>query len=310
VKVIYGRGLDFLASSQQEDGSWPSGQSGGGITGLCLMAFLAHGEDPNYGPYQAVIRRAVLSILQGQEPSSGYIPNSMYHHGFAMLALAEAYGAVDESRLGPGTRGPAERPTIGQALRRAVRCAVAAQQRNNFGGWRYSPTSPDADTSVTGAVMMGLLAARNAGLDVPDESVDKGLAYLRTSTDESGVVAYSGGVGGFGESMNRSAITTLVLAVARRQEWPQFQATRRYITDRLEHEAAAHPFYFRYYMAQALFQTDYDAWIGWSRDNTRILRQLQRDGGGFPSNHGPAYGTAMSLLSLALEFRFLPIYER
>ena len=28
------------------------------------------------------------------------------------------------------------------------------------------------------------------------------------------------------------------------------------------------------------------------------------------SDYGPAYGTSMSLLALALNYRFLPIYER
>ena len=45
VKQIYERGLDYLASEQQQDGSWSGGQQGSGITGMCLMAFLAHDAD-------------------------------------------------------------------------------------------------------------------------------------------------------------------------------------------------------------------------------------------------------------------------
>ena len=94
---------------------------------------------------------------------------SMYHHGFAMLGLAEAYGAVDERNLWPDGKGPR---SIGQALELAVRAAVTSQKKNSLGGWRYSPDANDADTSVSGAVLVGLLAARNAGIEVPD-AVDR-----------------------------------------------------------------------------------------------------------------------------------------
>ena len=60
VKLVYERGLKYLATTQQEDGSWTGGQEGGGITGLGLMAFLASGEDPNFGRYADNIRRATV----------------------------------------------------------------------------------------------------------------------------------------------------------------------------------------------------------------------------------------------------------
>ena len=117
------------------------------------MAFLASGEDPNYGRYAVPIRRAICSIIRQQDAKTGYFPNSMYHHGFGMLALSEAYGMVDESLLWQG-----EKPvrSIAQALDLAIRCAATAQKKNRWGGWRYSPDATDADTSVTGAVLMGI----------------------------------------------------------------------------------------------------------------------------------------------------------
>ena len=308
VKMIYDRGLKYLNAAQQADGSWAGGQKGGGVTGLCLMAFLASGEDPNFGQYGLNVRKAIRNIINSQNSKTGYIPNSMYHHGFAMLALSEAYGAVDETLLWDDNSR--DNRTIGEALELAVRCAVTAQKNNRQDGWRYSPTSTDADTSVSGAVLMGLLAARNAGVEVPDSSIDRALLYFRGSTSETGMVAYTGGIGGFGESMNRSAIGTLVMAVGKRKDWPQFTATTEHIVTRLDHQETGHPFYFRYYMAQALFQADFDAWTSWKRENTIILRGMQASDGSFNSGYGTAYGTAMSLLSLALEFRFLPIYER
>lgn len=309
VDAVYERGLEYLSSSQNEDGTWRS-RSEHGITGLCLMALLASGEDPNFGKYRHNVKRAVRAIIMGQDRGTGFIPNSMYHHGFAMLALAEAYGAVDEDTLWDGSEPENMRRTIAETLENAIQLAVKAQQTNRWGGWRYSPTSTDADTSVTGCVLMGLLACRNAGLPVPDEVLETALGYMRRNSASSGFVAYSGGIGGGGESMARSAVATLVYAVGHKRDWTEYDATLGHITERLDHRETAHTHYFYYYMAQALFQGDTDAWSIWNRKMARFLADQQADDGSFTGSYGEAYGTAMSLLALALNYRFLPIYER
>lgn len=310
VRMMYERGLNYLAKSQQEDGSWPSGY-GQGIGGICMLAFLANGEDPNFGTHSVVIRRALRGIIGSQNASTGYIPSSMYCHGFGMLALAEAYGSVDESQLWPESNNKAGKRSIGEALELAVRAAVTAQKNNQVGGWRYSPQDTSADTSVSGAVLVGLLAARNAGVEVPDQCIDRALEYYRSVTSDNGTVAYSGGMGGMGQSMNRSSIATLVYSIGKRKSWKEYDATLTHITGRLEHQESSYPFYFRYYMSQALFQGDFDAWTKWKRENTRVLKEMQLDDGSFQGGQGgPQYSTAMALLSLALDYRFLPIYER
>ncbi|MDB6155533.1 MAG: hypothetical protein JWL90_3986 [Chthoniobacteraceae bacterium] len=305
VDRIYERGLTWLAAAQSPEGNWKGSNEGCGVDGICLMAFLASGEDPNFGRYAPTIRRAVRAIISKQDEKTGYLPDSMYHHGFGMLALAEAYGVVDESLLWEG--GKAVRG-IAQTLDLAIRCAATAQKKNRWGGWRYSPDAVDADTSVTGAVLMGLLASRNAGMEISDEMVNSAMEYMRRSTGKDGSVAYSGGFGGMGGSMNLTAVSALVGAVSKSKETEQYKASLKRLMDNLEsRENGSYAEYFRYYMAQALFQGDYEAWQKWNAARVRELHELQRDDGGFG---GGAYGTGMSLLALALNYRFLPIYER
>jgi hypothetical protein len=307
VETMYERGLAWLAANQGQDGSWQGNQTGPGVDGICLMAFLAGGEDPNFGRHAAAIRRAIRGIMQKQNGETGYFPQSMYHHGFAMLALAEAYGAVDETTLWEGGKAPR---SIAEALQLAIRCSATAQKKNRWSGWRYSPDATDADTSVTGAVLMGLMAARNAGMDVPDETLNAGMEYMRRSTARDGSVAYSGGFGGMGGSMNLSAVAALVGAVSRSKETEQYQASLKRLTENLEGGGTMtreYIEYFRYYMAQALFQGDYASWKKWNEGAVRELHDAQTADGAFPNG---GYGTGMSLLAVALNYRFLPIYER
>lgn len=309
VRELYDRGLQYLVKTQSEAGDWQGGQQGPGITGMCLMVMLASGEDPNFGPYSNNVRKALRSIINAQDAQTGIIGNAhgMYHHGFAMLGLSEAYGAVDERTLWPGGKGPR---SIGQALELAVRAAITSQKKNPNGAWRYSPDATDADTSVSGAVFVGLLAARNAGIEVPDKSINQAIAYYVSMTSPAGEVAYSGGLGGFGESQARSSIACLVYAVARRKDLKQYRATLDYLKQRLEQTAMGYPEYARYYEAQALFQGDIVSWEKWNKLLIRQLKQAQQADGSIPGQFGNDVGTAMSMLALALNFRFLPIYER
>jgi hypothetical protein len=304
VREMYDRGLQFLAKTQTENGDWQGGMQGPGITGMAVMVFLASGEDPNFGPYSNHVRKALRSIISAQSAQTGILGNSMYHHGFAMLGLAEAYGAVDERNLWPDRKGTR---SIGQALELAVRAAITSQKKNSFGGWRYSPESNDADTSVSGAVFVGLLAARNAGIEVPDESINKAIAYYTSMTSTGGEVGYSGGMGGFGDSLARSSIATLVYSVARRKDLKQYKATLEYLKQRLEQTGMNYPEYTQYYEAQALFQGDILAWEKWNKLLIRQLKQAQKPDGSFQGQYGTDIGTTMSLLALALNFRFLPI---
>lgn len=311
VREIYDRGLQYLAKTQTENGGWTGGEDGPGTTGLCLMVFLASGEDPNFGLYANHVRRALRKIISSLDSSTGYMGHSMYHHGFAMLALAEAYGAVDDRDLWPARQGGKHR-SIGAALELAVREAITSQKKNPLGAWRYSPDATDADTSVSGAVLVGLLAARNAGIEVPDASIDRAISYYKSMTSKSGQVAYSGGMGGFDESLARISIGTLVYAVARRTDLPQYKATLQYLTQRLDQgdSNGAYPEYTSYYQAQALFQGDVEAWAKWNKLLIRQLKSKQRDDGSIPGQFGAPVCTSLSLLALALNYRLLPIYER
>ena len=313
VREIYDRGLLWLENNQDDRGSWSKtgGMSGGGVSGLALMAFLASGEDPNFGKYVLPVRKSIQSIILNQNPTTGYLGDSMYQHGFATLALAEAYGAVDERSFWSADADPKRTRSIGKALELAIRTSVTSQDKNTFGGWRYSPDASDSDTSVAGAVLMSLLAARNAGIEVPDKNIDRAIKYFTGMTSSSGQVAYAGGMGGFDNSPARVSIATLVYSIAGRKDLKEFKATSNFLKSSDTHEINDHyGEYTAYYKAQALFQSDLATWEKWNKNLILELKKKQKSDGHFDGNFGPAVATSMNLLALALNFRFLPIYER
>jgi len=295
VENIYNRGLRHLAESQNAEGAWDDSQGKEpGVVGLCILAFLAHGEDPNHGPYSENIQRGISFILAQQNETNGYIGNGMYTHGFATLALAECYGMFRDERIAP-------------ALRKAVDLILSAQKRNPKGAWRYNPESNDADSTVAGCQIVALYAARNAGIPVPDAALAKAAKYMSSCRGSDGGYGYTSN---HGDKPTLTAIGLLCQALAKQHETRSFKASTKYLSKRLNFREKYYPFYFEYYMSQALFHADEDLWEEWNLKNITYLGIIQARDGSFPGNKGRAFSTSGALLSLALNYRFLPIYEK
>jgi hypothetical protein len=295
VERIYEKGLKFLVSAQNADGSFP-GQYGTepGVVGFAVMSMLAHGDDPNHGPYAKTIKRAIDYILKNQA-DTGYIGSSMYNHGFACLALAESYGALQDDRIGP-------------ALKKAVELILSSQDKNKFKAWRYSPDSSDADSTVSGACFVALIAARNAGLKIPDKNIDGALQFYTDCQSPSGDIGYlprSGNQGGA-----TTAIGVAVYAYARKRDVPTFVKALKTMKANDDGGGSSYPFYMEYYAAQAYFQGDFKAWQAWNDKQISRLVETQNDDGSWEGGLGPGTSTALGLLSIALNYRYLPIYER
>jgi hypothetical protein len=294
VDRMYVKGLQYLSKAQMPEGRWNEMPYGAepAVVGLAIVAMLAHGDDPNNGPYALQIKRGLDFVLKNMNQTTGYIGRSMYNHGFATLALAEAYGHVLDDRLGP-------------ALEKSVRLITSSQARNPMSAWRYSPESVDADTTVSGAQMVALFAARNAGIAVPEDAIQKGIAFfLKCQTPEGGF-GYTSATSPNGA---RTAIACLVLALAKEKRSKAFESALAFL--KTAPGDASYQQYFLYYAAQAYFHASPELWNDWNRKNIKTLTTTQNDDGSWDGQFGPTFSTAASLLSLALNYRYLPIYER
>jgi len=297
VERIYSRGLQFLAKAQSAEGTFPGNYGQEPATAaLAILAMFAHGDDPNHGPYSKVIKRSLDFLLKSADEKTGYIGNSMYNHGFSSLALAEAYGAVQDDRIAP-------------ALQKAINLILSSQEKNRFKAWRYTPEAQDADSTVSGACFVALIAARNAGLRVPDKAIEGALKfYSDCQVPGGGAIGYVPGSGGNGNST--TAIGVTAYAYARKKELPTYVRGFKALKDGDERPGGSYPFYYEYYAAQAFFQSDVQLWEKWNAKRVKELASLQNEDGSWDGGLGSGISTSLGLLSIALNYRYLPIYER
>ena len=295
VEKMYKKGLEYLVKNQQPNGTWGNDYYSRepGVVGLAILALLAHGEDPNFGPYSKTVKRATDYLLKQQNSSTGMIGSSMYNHGFATLALAEIYGTLNNDKLGP-------------ALEKAVKLLLSSQARNPYNSWRYSPSGRDADTTAAGACMVALFAARNAGVGVPQSALEKGMDYYKRCQSADGGFGYTSPGG---SNAPRTAIGTLVYALGKKKKSAVWKQSLAYLKKR-GYQSDHYYYYYVYYMPQALFQSDIEQWKKWNKINIQALKARQSSSGAWSGSHGVVFSTSSALLSLALNYRFLPIYER
>ncbi len=304
------RGLSYLAASQNEDGSFGGGRFGKNVavTALACIALMADGNMPGRGEYGKVVDKGLDYILANVADSGLIAADSangpMYGHGFATLFLGEVYGMTAG---GPDTRRADE---IYEAMVKAVRLIEGSQ--NEQGGWRYNPVPYDADISVTICQIMALRSARNAGLEVDKQVIDRAVEYVRKCQNPDGGFKYQ--LEGGQSAWPRSAAGVASLYYAGIYEDDAVDEGLEYleVSARPGREASrAHMWYGHYYCVQAMFLAGDEHWEEWWPLISDYLIATQADDGAWDDpSVGSSYGTAMALIILQMPKRYLPIFQK
>jgi hypothetical protein len=327
VQTSIDAGLDYLARQQNADGSWTANvgfklnhtyqitRTQGrhvGVTSLALMAFLAGGHLPGTGKYGDQVRRGLDFILASTR-DDGFITydnSRMYSHAFATLFLAEIYGMSSDQAM---------RDRVRSKLELSVKLIVDCQ--NAEGAWRYVPHAIDSDMSITVCQLQALRAARNVGIRVPRETIDRAIAYVRRSSQSSGSQVLS-----FQYQNDRVTRTSFALTAAGVTSLHSagiysdqtIEPALRYLRRQRSQEPYARTmgtyfyWYGHYYAVQAMFQRGgawWEEWWSWISD--QLVRGQLRDGS-WPESQSisPNFSTAVATLILQVPYRYLPILQR
>ncbi len=332
------RGLEYLRKCQQADGHWDAGQGQYPtvMTGLAGLSMLMEGSTSREGKYSENISKAVEWFLKREKDSGilGAAENPteggryIYGHGFAMLFLACAYGEEED----PETRKKLER-----VLKKAVLFSCKAVTTK--GGWGYVSGKDGGDFdegSTTVTQLQGLRAARNAGIAVPKETIDKATEYLRKCTTPRGGLIYNLTSGGVAQSGSEcQAITAAACACAfssgnyndkHAAMWVKYCKEVMYMKGRTN----GHDEYSNYYFGQVIYVLGDDRYqkvidpeakkensILWSEYKKFMFAHFMStqgsDGGwnaGGSWGVGPIFATSTALTIMQLEKNILPFYHR
>jgi hypothetical protein len=334
--------LKWLASRQDEDGSFPTHVSGQpGVTSLAVLAFLSAGEKPGVGEYGKRIDRAIDYVLSCQREDDLFIVDSTdmaippfergshtgnYNHAISCLMLCEAYGSTD----------PARRLRMQAAIERGIALARKMQLRKqpipeDQGGFRYFKTANlergngDSDLSVTAWFVMFFRSAKNAGFEIPQEYIDEATAYVRRIYDpQQGAFYYTmTGQGHQAPARGMTGAGVVCLAMGGKPDEAIGRAAGQWILERpFDRYGAFVGFFDRfhygaYYCSQAMFWLGGDYWAKFYPVTAETLLANQKADGSWPPEakfkdgiYGSEYSTSLSVLTLTSPFQLLPIHQR
>jgi hypothetical protein len=298
------RGLEFLAKNQGADGSVGGGGfAETGVTALAGIAFMAGGNLPGRGKYGDNVQRCLDYVLKNAQESGLLAENDgngvMYSHGFAALFLAEVYGMTGDEN-------------VRERLQKAVR--LIQQSQNAEGGWRYTPAPLDADISVTICQVMALRAARDAGIKVEKQCIDRAIDYVKKCQNTDGGFNYT--AQGGGSMFPRSAAGVATLYYAGITGGDEIERGLKYL-DGFKPGGAnsggglgSHYFYGHYYAVQTMFLAGGEHWKAWFPAIRDELMQSQNAGNGSWSGEvSDTFCTSMALIILQMPNRYLPVFS-
>jgi hypothetical protein len=202
--------------------------------------------------------------------------------------------------------------SVREVLQRAVQLIVESQ--NDQGGWRYTPESDEADISVTVCQAMALRAARNAGIAVPKETIDRCVSYIESSQNADGGFRYRL-LEAAESKFPRSAAAVVALYTSGVNEGPVIDRGLAYLMGFLPGDSRSrnqeYYYYGQYYAAQALWHAGGDRWRTWfPRIRDELIGLQLREGRWADPWIGDEYATAMALIVLQIPNGYLPIFER
>lgn len=303
-----------LLESQRQQRQVSGIDADAGLTGLAVLAFLGAGYTHEEGIYADTVDRALRWLVR-QQSADGFLGGRaayyarMYCHGMASIALGEAYGMTNDERLH-------------QPLAAAIRFIVTAQHSD--GGWRYTPAGTQGDMSMFGWQLMALKSAATAGVDVPQETLDRTITFLKNAGQgrNGGLAAYRVLPPEFPREQPKPSMTAEALfcrqMVGMKRTNPASIEAAEFL---LQHppRRAEPDLYYWYYGTLAMYQYGGQAWRTWNEALLDSLVIEQRSTGHSAGSWDPrapwgdyggrVYSTAMSTLSLEVYYRFLPLYQ-
>ncbi len=314
-------GLKWLIRLQEPDGRWMlngsrladkdkgSQVNDAAATAFGLLPFLAAGHTHKPGkanPYDKNIDKGLKFLIRTQDKKTGYFGGTMYAHGLATITLCEAYGMTKD-------------PALRAAAQGGINLIINVQ--HDGGGWRYTPAKTPGDMCISGWQMLALTTAQRAGLNVPNDTIKKAIAFLNSDTNP--VDDGYGYTPGQGSTPRMTAVALLCRQNV--QAWgpahPKvLKGVENFIT---KNQPDRQDVYYYYYATQVMFNVGGKSWTDWNDKMRDFLVKKQETDEKSPNHgswapQGDVFGqqggrlmmTSMNLLTLEVYYRHTPLFPR
>jgi hypothetical protein len=313
------KGLAWLKRQQKADGRWVmlegSTNDDYGATGLALLPFLAAGithkvdpKDKNSVEYAKCVDQGLKWLInkqQGNGLMGSHSTHKHYSHAICVVALCEAFGMTND-------------PALRKAAQRGLDYLIKAQ--HSAGGFRYAIQQP-GDTSVTGWCLQAMQSGKLAGLSVPAE------AFYKVGNFLDSVQTQKGAAYGYTDPGGRPNMTAVGLLCRAYLGWgpknPAMMAGIENLKKNMPNRGTGEIYYY-YYATQVMhFCATHDDWHkNWNPKMRDLLVETQDNSAGpnrgswapDRTHTGEAGGrlcaTCLSLLTLEVYYRHLPLYKR
>ena len=338
------RALIWLKNNQSPAGSWgvdrkedgsgwkKANNKEVGLTGLGVLAFMAHGETTSSQEYGETVTRAIQFLVAKQNEKGEFCKidenggETAYSHAIATYAISEAYGMMKIPDLKP-------------VMTKAVDVLIQGQQ--GAGGYDYGfKKSTREDVSLEAWCCQAMQAAKIAGAKNPglDEAIEKAIAAIKRAyraDDGSFSYTHDSGRQNSKHTHNTTAMAVLAMQLTGHGNDKEARDGVSFLNDAKCKWSAPEPWpmYGWYYITQVKFHAAKDVWPRWNnqfapefikaqwiedKNNTLLYGSWESPGvtakvqGDFDSgyeNYNRAYATSLAALSLQVYYRHLQTYQ-
>ena len=321
--------LQWLANNQWSAGNWSlTGRYSGGVRGsrdsqydydnkesataMALLAFQGAGYTHLEGKHARTVDKGWGYLLSRQQQDGSFFnpaadpSQRQYTNAQCTIALCEILAmSGDYERY----REPA-----GKAVGFLVKSQAAE------GGWRYEP-GRDSDMSVTGWAAMALQSAKMAGLEVPDETLERLSEFLdsveRSKTENTIIYAYKPSSYSTPALTAEGALCRMYLGWPRDEE--RLTKAINYLNQNQIDLDNANVYHW-YYATQVMHHYGGDHWLRWNSQmkatipSSQVKKGKEEGSWEYKGDEWGRYGgrlylTCLCTYMLEVYYRHLPLYD-